>query len=106
MCKICTYCGRWKKTIEIRLYDEKRRKVNVGDLIEFTNITTDEKLITKVTSIYTYKDFDELYGNHNKVSIGYDENEEANPKDMSMYYSDDEIKENGVVGIEVKLYNK
>ena len=38
--------------------------------------------------------------------MGYDENEEANPKDMSMYYSDDEIKENGVVGIEVKLYNK
>ena len=71
------------------LYDEKRKKVNVGDLIEFTNITTDEKLITKVTSIYTYKDFDELYENHNKVSIGYDE-----------------IKENGVVGIEVKLYNK
>ena len=47
-----------------------------------------------------------LMNRNSKVLIGYDENEEANQKDMSMYYSDDEIKENGVVGIEVKLYNK
>ena len=29
-----------KKTIEMRLYDEKRAKINVGDEIEFENIDT------------------------------------------------------------------
>ena len=33
------------KTIEMRLYDEKRKKINVGDIIEFTNNKTLEKII-------------------------------------------------------------
>lgn len=60
------------KTIEKRVYDEKRRKINVEDLIEFTNINTKEKMLVKVKNIYLYKDFDELYKNHDKVSIGYE----------------------------------
>ena len=36
------------KTIEMRLNDEKRRKIKIHDLIEFTNIKTGEKLFTKV----------------------------------------------------------
>lgn len=28
------------KTIEMRLNDEKRKKINIGDNIEFTNIKT------------------------------------------------------------------
>ena len=54
------------KTIEMRVYDEKRRKINVEDLIEFTNINTKEKMLVKVKNIYLYKDFDELYKNHDK----------------------------------------
>lgn len=94
------------KTIEMRLYDEKRKKVKVGDLIEFTNVLNSEKLITRVINLYMYKDFDELYKNHDKVSIGYNEDEEASPSDMSMYYSDEDIKKHGVVGIELKLLNQ
>ena len=94
------------KTIEMRLYDEKRKKVKVGDLIEFTNVLNNEKLITRVINLYIYKDFDELYKNHDKVSIGYNEDEEASPSDMSMYYSDEDIEKYGVVGIELKLLNQ
>ena len=93
------------KTIEMRLYDEKRKKVKVGDLIEFTNVLNNEKLITRVINLYRYKDFDELYKNHDKVSIGYNEDEEANPCDMSMYYSDEDIEKYGVVGIKIKKIN-
>ncbi len=93
------------KTIEMRLYDEKRKKVKVGDLIEFTNVLNSEKLITRVINLYMYKDFDELYKNHDKVSIGYNEDEEASPSDMSMYYSDEDIKKHGVVGIKIKKIN-
>lgn len=93
------------KTIEMRVYDEKRRKINVDDLIEFTNINTKEKMLVKVKNIYLYKDFDELYKNHDKVSIGYEQNEVANPNDMAVYYDEEVIEENGVVGIEIKLVN-
>lgn len=93
------------KTIEMRVYDEKRRKINVEDLIEFTNINTKEKMLVKVKNIYLYKDFDELYKNHDKVSIGYEQNDIANPNDMSTYYNEEDIKENGVVGIEIELVN-
>ena len=61
------------KTIEMRLNDEKRRLINVGDLIEFVNKSTNETLKTKVINLYKYKDFNEFYANHNKISIGYKE---------------------------------
>lgn len=93
------------KTIEMRVYDEKRRKINVGDLIEFINVITKEKMLVKVKNIYLYKDFDELYKNHDKVSIGYEQNDIANPNDMAVYYDEEDINKNGVVGIEIKLIN-
>ena len=44
------------KTIEMRLYDEKRKKVKVGDLIEFTNVLDNEKLITRIAKLYDLED--------------------------------------------------
>ena len=37
-----------KKTIELRLYDEKRRKIRPSDEIVFTNTATGETLRTRV----------------------------------------------------------
>ena len=34
--------------------------------------------------------------------LGYYDDEDAKPKDMSQYYSDEEIQKYGVVGIEIK----
>lgn len=87
------------KTIEMRLFDEKRSALELNDTIEFTNIKTDEKLKCKVTGLYKYHDFHELYKNHDKRSIGYKDNEDADPKDMLMYYSQDLINKYGVIGI-------
>ena len=89
------------KTIEMRLNDEKRSIIKIGDEIEFTNVKTNELLICKVTNLFMYKNFDELYNNHNKISIGYKENEIANPNDMLMYYSKEDIEKYGVLGIEL-----
>ena len=36
------------KTIEIRLYEEKRKLIRENDIIEFTNRSTNEKIRTKV----------------------------------------------------------
>ena len=91
------------KTIEMRLNDEKRKKINIGDSIEFTNIETNEKLICKVLNLYKYKNFEELYKNHDKMSIGYDKDEVSNSNDMKKYYAEDKINKYGVLGIKIKL---
>lgn len=96
------------KTIELRLYDEKRQKINIGDEIEFTNIVTHEKLLVDVINLYRYDSFDELYKHFDKISMGYNKNDVASPSDMEEYYSKEEQNKYGVLGIEIKVvsYNK
>lgn len=90
------------KTIEMRLNDEKRKKINIADSIEFTNIETNEKLICKVFKLHKYKNFEELYNNHDKISIGYGKDEVPKPDDMKKYYTEDKISMYGVLGIEIQ----
>ena len=91
------------KTIELRLLDEKRSLIKVNDIIEFTSRTTDEKLKAKVINLHKYNSFEELYKYHDKVSMGYKKDEEANPKDMEQYYPQEEQAKYGVVGIEIEV---
>lgn len=91
------------KTIEIRLYDEKRKNINIGDEIEFTNRTNGKTLNVEVIGLYRYNNFEELYNNFSKEQLGYSKEENANPDDMSKYYSKEDILKYGVVGIEIKL---
>ena len=92
-----------EKTVELRLYDEKRRKIKVGDKIIFDNANTNETITVEVLKLHIYKDFYELYKHFDKKTIGYKENEIKDPKDMEEYYSKDKIEKYGVVGIEIKV---
>lgn len=93
-----------EKTIEMRLWDEKRQKLKVGDYIIFVNRNDDSQMMkTKVLGLYRFKNFDQLYNYFDKTQLGYGQNEEANPQDMSKYYDSEDIKKYGVVGIEIKL---
>ncbi len=50
-----------KKTVELRLYDEKRQGVQMGDEIEFTDLTEpSRKLLTKVLRLHLFDSFEEL----------------------------------------------
>ncbi len=90
------------KTIEMRLFDEKRKQIKVGDTIEFTNIVSLEKLKVKVIALHKFKNFEELYSHFNKTQLGYKQTENANPNDMNQYYTNDDIHKYGVLGIEIK----
>ena len=90
------------KTVELRLYDEKRRQLQVGDEIEFTNITTNEKQSVDIINLYKYNNFKELYNHFNKIEMGYKENEEASPSEMDEYYSKEEQNKYGVLAIKIK----
>ncbi|RXJ02610.1 ASCH domain-containing protein [Anaerobacillus alkaliphilus] len=51
-----------RKTVEVRLNDEKRRKVNVGDLIEFILVPEDnETLKVEVLGVTVFATFQEMY---------------------------------------------
>ena len=75
-----------RKSIEMRLYDERRKNIRIGDEIEFTDLATKETLTYKVINIKLYPSFKELYQDNDKVSLGYKEDEIADPDDMLKYY--------------------
>lgn len=90
------------KDIEMRLYDEKRKLININDIITFTNVNTMENFDVRVINLHRCNSFEELYSMFNKVRLGYKIDEEALPSDMKEYYSDEEILKYGVIGIEIE----
>ena len=90
------------QNIEMRLYDEKRSKIQKGDIIEFSNKETGQNIDTEVVDIHKFKNFAELYKSFDKARLGYYENEEAKAEDMLQFYSPEEVEKYGVVGIEIK----
>lgn len=95
-----------QKTIELRLNDEKRRNVRIGDIIEFTDCkNSDKKILTKVVNIHRFKNFNELYKNLALDKCGYlkEDINTASPLDMEKYYSVEEQSRYGVLGIELKV---
>lgn len=94
------------KTIELRLNDEKRRKINCGDEITFVNREENNKTVTaKVLKLYRYNSFKDLYSELSLEKCGYAQEEiiSAKPEDMLQYYSEEEQKKYGVLGIEIEL---
>lgn len=94
-----------EKTIELRLYDEKRQQIKAGDFITFTNTATGERLNTKVVKLHRFDSFEELYKELPLLQCGYtaEDVDTAHPADMEQYYSPEEQKKYGVVGIELSL---
>lgn len=92
------------KTVEMRLYDEKRRKLSIGGIIVFTNTKTKEGLIAEIVDLKQFDSFESLYANYKKTNLGYKDDEVAKPEDMLSYYSVEEIKKYGVIAIELKAY--
>ena len=91
------------KTIEMRLNDEKRQMLCIGDVIIFTNNVTNEMIKCLIINLHYFDNFEALYQNFDKVVLGYNENEDASFKDMEEYYSQELIKKYGVLGIEIKV---
>lgn len=89
------------KTIEMRLNDEKRSLIKIGDMIEFTNTATNEAITRSVKNLFQYNSFEKLYANHDKRLIGYEADEKENPSDMLKYYSKEDINIFGVLAIEL-----
>ncbi len=89
------------KTVEMRLNDEKRQKIQIGDILQFTNTLTQEVTCCVVLDKRVFPSFKELYEVYDKISIGYKESEEAKPEDMYAYYPKEDIEAYGALAIQV-----
>ncbi len=88
------------KTVEFRLYDEKRQKIKVGDKIEFVKLPElKEKLVVDVIELYREDTFEELFRRLY--------NDKKKIKDLSKIvyeiYSPEKEKQYGTLGIKVKI---
>ena len=90
-----------EKDIEVRLNDEKRRLIKIGDIIEFTNIDTLEITKTKVINLYKFDTFEELFNKFEHKRLGFKESDNASI--MDKFYTKEEQEKYGVIGIEIKL---
>jgi len=91
------------KTIEVRLYDEKRRMLNLGDIIEFSKLPDlDEKISVQVVGLLRYSSFRDLV---NDFLLGCFSSRHKTKDDLlkAIYeiYSKDEEKRYGVLGIRI-----
>lgn len=88
------------KTIEFRLYDEKRQQIKVGDKIEFSKLPDlQEKLLVDIIDLYREDTFEYLFR-----KLYLDEEEIIRKtKSMYQYYSPEKEKEYGVLGIKIKI---
>lgn len=93
------------KTIEVRLLDEKRKQIKVGDEIEFIKEPErEEKLLTLVKDLYYYPTFEELLNSYPiEYFAGKDILKEEFLSILNTFYSREEQEEYGVVGIKVEV---
>ena len=97
------YIKNGTKRIELRLFDEKRQKIQLGDIIEFS-ASKNESLKTEVIGILRYKTFAELFEDFD-ISVLADDSmtKEELLEILSEFYTPERQKEFGVVGIRIKV---
>lgn len=88
-----------KKSIEVRLLDEKRQQMAVGDIVEFTNRDNNTETFTKtITQLITAPSFKTLL---EKISLPAADfaSLEAGLEELSIYYSEEEEEKLGTIAI-------
>ena len=93
-----------KKIYELRLNDEKRSQIAVGDKIVFTNTQDGTQLTVEVKNLHRFASFAELYQSLPLTQCGYEPEElaDASPDDMNIYYPPEKQKKYGVLAIEIR----
>lgn len=93
------------KRIEIRLNDEKRQRIKIGDSIKFLKEPElKDSFIVKVIDLYKYNSFKEMFKNFD-ISILADKNmtKEDLINDLEEFYTKEKQDKYGVLGIKIEL---
>ena len=91
------------KTIELRLNDEKRQRINVEDTVVFNCTSTKDIIMSQVKLLHKFSNFEELYKVLPLENCGYNKAEldTAHYTDMEQYYTKEQIEKYGALGIEL-----
>ena len=91
-----------EKTIELRLFDEKRQKIKIGDKIIFSDSSDNTRTFNAVVvNLYQAKNFNELCNIITPEQAGFSSAKEL-IQTLEDFYSPDSQEKFGVVGIEIK----
>ena len=90
------------KRVELRLNDEKRQQIKIGDSIEFSN--EKDKFTAKVIGLLKYKDFKTLFNDFG-IEILADKTmtKEELLDVLGEFYTPEKQERFGVLGIRVEL---
>ena len=93
------------KTVEIRLNDEKRQTLKVGDYISFVHIQDDNhRLEARIIALHYYPTFKALFLSKLFDKCGCEGyTVETATESMYQYYTKQQESLYGVVGIEIEL---
>lgn len=94
------------KKVESRLFDDKRKKINIGDIISFSVNTNgdifQEKINTKVTALFLYSSFEKMMKDLPSSWFGWDSSASA-IEEINKFYSSTDQENHGVIGIKIEL---
>lgn len=94
-----------QKIYEGRLFDEKRRLISLGDLIEFKKEPElTEKLMARVVALLHFESFEKMAKNLPLAKLGFEnETKDQVVEAYHQFYSEQDEKEYGVVVIQVEV---
>ena len=92
------------KDIEIRLYDEKRQKINIGDTIIFKKEPElNESFKVKVIGLLRYENFDGLFNDFTIDRLADKSMKKSELlEELEKFYTKKKQKEYGVLGIRIE----
>lgn len=103
--KYYDFIKRGTKRIEIRLFDEKRQKIKIGDTIKFLKEDNqDESFEVKVIGLLRYNSFEDMFKDFD-ISLLSDK---SMTKDelisvLEKFYTKEKQEQYGVLGIRIEL---
>ena len=103
--KYYNYILHGTKRIEIRLYDEKRKQINIGDTITFLKEPDlKDSFNTDVTDLLRYNSFEDMFKDFD-ISILSDKSmsKEELISELEQFYTKEQQEQYGVLGIKIEL---
>ncbi len=92
-----------QKTIELRLFDDKRKQIRLGDFIEFRlQPELEETIKTQVTGLLNYPMFSDLVNDLPLEYFGCETKQQA-LEEVSKFYPEEDQVLNSVLGIRIKI---
>ena len=101
--KYFNYINNGTKRVELRLYDEKRQKINIGDIIIFQEEPELEiTMKVKVIGLLRYNTFEELFEDFD-IEILADKSmtKQELLNTLEKFYTPEKQKQYGVLGIRI-----